>query len=114
MREGFRKIVGGWKVIDGVDDLAERIELAADWLKCNGPLEPDERATIELMIEARIARGLEEEPLRSFEEYIELRQPRWEDGLCEPEGDLEDDADAEPFWLLDYDRAAPRCSDCGK
>jgi len=58
MREGFREIVAGWTLIDGMDDITERIERAADWTKANGPLEPDEDATIGLMVKAQIARGM--------------------------------------------------------
>ena len=58
MRDGFRDIVTGWTLIDGLGDLTERIEEAALWTEKNGPLEPDEEATITLMIEAQIVRGL--------------------------------------------------------
>ncbi len=57
MRDGFRDIVSDWTLIDGIDDLTERIEAAAEWMTANGPLEEDEEATIRLMIEAQIARG---------------------------------------------------------
>jgi hypothetical protein len=60
MRDGFREIVSGWTLYDGIDDLMDRIERAAAWTKANGPLLPDEEATIKLMIEAQIARGFEE------------------------------------------------------
>lgn len=59
MRDGFHEIVSGWTLIDSVDDLTDRIERAADWMKTNGPLQPDEDATITLMIESQIARGIE-------------------------------------------------------
>jgi len=58
MRDGFREIVNGWTLISGMGDLTDRIEAAAEWTKTNGPLEPDEQATIELMIKAQIARGM--------------------------------------------------------
>jgi integrase len=58
MREGFREIAEGWMLIDGIDDLTDRIERSADWTKANGPLEPDEQATVELMVKAQIARGM--------------------------------------------------------
>ena len=58
MRDGFRAITGGWTLISGIDDLTERIERVADWMKVNGALEPDEQATIEMMINAQIARGM--------------------------------------------------------
>jgi hypothetical protein len=57
MRDGFREITSGWMLIDDFDDLTDRIERAAEWTKQNGPLEPDEAATVKLMIEAQIARG---------------------------------------------------------
>ncbi len=63
MRPGFQEIVSGWALIDGFDHLTECIERAAEWTKANGPLEPDEAATIKLMIECQIARGLDEFPL---------------------------------------------------
>ncbi len=58
MREEFRAIVSGWTLIDGIDDLTDRIEAAGAWTKVNGPLQADEQATIELMIRAQIARGM--------------------------------------------------------
>jgi hypothetical protein len=60
MREGFRAIVSGWTLHSGMADITERIEAAAEWTEANGPLEPDEEATIKLMIQAQIARGEEE------------------------------------------------------
>jgi hypothetical protein len=59
MRSEFDEITSGWTLIDGMDDLTERIERAAEWTKVNGPLEPDEQARITLMIESQIARGWE-------------------------------------------------------
>lgn len=58
MREGFSDIVSGWMLIDDFDDLTRRIEEASEWTKTNGPLEPDEQATIGLMIQAQVARGI--------------------------------------------------------
>jgi len=60
MRDEFAAIVSGWMLISGLDDLTERIETAAEWTKANGPLRPDEEATIKLMIESQIARGIEQ------------------------------------------------------
>lgn len=57
MREGFRAIVDGWALIDDFDDLTDRIEQTAEWTKANGPLQPDEEATVKFMIECQIARG---------------------------------------------------------
>ena len=67
MRDGFREIVSGWTIIDDFDDLTDRIERAAEWTKANGPLEADEDATVKLMIEAQIARGIQR---GDFEPYI--------------------------------------------
>lgn len=64
MRDGFREIVSGWMLIDDFDDLTDRIERAAEWAESNGPLLPDEEATIGFMIECRVARRLEEFGLR--------------------------------------------------
>lgn len=60
MRQEFSEIVSGWTLYSGLGDLTDRIERAAEWTKANGPLEPDEHATIELMIKAQIARGMPE------------------------------------------------------
>lgn len=57
MRAEFQQIVGGWTLIDGLDDLTDRIERAAVWADRNGQLLSDERATIEAMINTQIARG---------------------------------------------------------
>lgn len=58
MRDGFRDIVDGWMLISGMEDITDRIERAAEWTKVNGPLWPDERATISMMIECQVARGI--------------------------------------------------------
>jgi hypothetical protein len=60
MRDEFREITNGWTLISGIDDLTDRIERAAAWMKANVPLLPDEEATIKLMIEAQIVRGMPE------------------------------------------------------
>ncbi len=57
MRDGFHDIVSGWTLLIGLGPLTERIEEAAEWTRRNGPLEPDEEATVRLMIECQIARG---------------------------------------------------------
>lgn len=59
MRDGFREIVDGWALIDDFDHLTDCIERAAEWTKANGPLQPDEEATIKFMIECQIARGID-------------------------------------------------------
>lgn len=58
MREGFLEIVDGWSLVDDMDDLTDRIERSAKWVEANGPLQEDERATVRLMIETRIAMGI--------------------------------------------------------
>ena len=60
MRDGFSDIVSGWTLVSGINDLTNRIEEAAQWTKENGPLQPDEEVTVRLMIEAQIARGMDE------------------------------------------------------
>jgi hypothetical protein len=55
MRDGFREITSGWTLVSGFDEITDRIEQAAEWTKANGPLEPDEEATIKIMIESQIA-----------------------------------------------------------
>ena len=67
MRPGFGEIVSGWTLIDGMEDITDRIERAAEWTKANGPLNADEEATIKLMIQTQIARGIER---GDFEPYI--------------------------------------------
>jgi hypothetical protein len=58
VRTEFDEITSGWTLISGMDDLTDRIERAAEWTKANGPLQADEEARIELMIQAQIARGM--------------------------------------------------------
>ncbi len=57
MRDEFRAIVEGWMLIDGLDDLTQRIERVAVWALDNGPLEEDEKATVKMMFDCQIARG---------------------------------------------------------
>jgi hypothetical protein len=59
VRDGFIEIVGGWTLVDGLDDLTDRIERTAEWTMTNGPLQPDEEATLRTMICSQIARGIE-------------------------------------------------------
>jgi hypothetical protein len=56
LRDGFREIVTGWMLVDDFDDLTDRIERAAEWTKENGPLAPDEEATVKMMIETQVAK----------------------------------------------------------
>jgi hypothetical protein len=87
LRDGFREIVSGWMLIDDFDDLTDRIERAGEWTKVNGPLEPDEQATIELMIEAQMARGMS----NPFDEALEASmQPIVHEGELAPVDDLPD------------------------
>lgn len=58
MRPEFHEIVSGWTLIDGMDDITDRIERACEWAEANGPLQPDEEATVKLMIETQVARGI--------------------------------------------------------
>jgi hypothetical protein len=58
MRDAVRDIISGWMVIDDFDDLTDRIERAGEWTTINGPLQDDEEATITLMIQSQIARGI--------------------------------------------------------
>lgn len=58
IRDGFREIVAGWTLISGIEDISDRIERVAAWAKENGPLMPREEATVKLMIECQIARGI--------------------------------------------------------
>lgn len=67
MRDQFREIVSGWTLVHDVEALGERIEDLADWARTNGPLQPDEEATVKLMIETQIAWGIER---GDFEPYI--------------------------------------------
>lgn len=60
MRDEFAAIVSGWMLIDGMGGLTDRIEAAAKWTELNGPLQADEEATVTLMIQSQIARGIEE------------------------------------------------------
>ena len=61
MRDEFAKIISGWTLIDGMGDITDRIEDAAKWTEANGPLLPDEEATMRLMIQTQISRGWEQE-----------------------------------------------------
>jgi hypothetical protein len=67
LRAGFREISEGWMLIDDFDDLTDRIERLAEWAKAAAPLLPDETATIQMMIESQIARGIRR---GDFEPYI--------------------------------------------
>jgi len=67
MRPGFEEIVSGWMLIDGMEDITDRIERAAKWTEQNGPLLPAEEATITMMIQSQLARGIQR---GDFEPYI--------------------------------------------
>jgi hypothetical protein len=59
LRDEFREIVSGWMLIDDFDDLTDRIERTAEFVRQTGPLQPDEERTVEMMIQAQIARGIQ-------------------------------------------------------
>jgi hypothetical protein len=67
LRDGFREIVAGWMLVDDFDDLTDRIERSAEWAKANGPLLPDEVATVKMMIETQVAKAIRR---GDFEPYI--------------------------------------------
>lgn len=71
MRAEFEEIISGWALISGMEDITDRIERAAKWTEENGPLLPDEEATIELMIKSQIARGWEDMDYNGQEENNE-------------------------------------------
>jgi hypothetical protein len=58
IRPGFAEISSGWMIVDCFAELSDRIDRLARWQKVNGPLNDTEKATIELMIESQIARGI--------------------------------------------------------
>lgn len=72
LRPGFEEIVSGWMLIDDVEALGERIEQAAEWTKINGPLLPDEDATMKFMVETQVAKGVRR---GDFEPYIPSDAP---------------------------------------
>lgn len=55
MRKEFRELVSGWMLVRDFDAITDRIEEVAEWAKKNGPLLPDEEATVKMMIECQIA-----------------------------------------------------------
>ena len=59
MRDEFRAVVSGWTLTSDVEDLGEYIGETARFVEANGPLEPDEERTVEMMIECQVARGIE-------------------------------------------------------
>ncbi len=68
MRQEFSDIVSGWMLISGMEDITDRIERVAKWMEAgNAPLLPDEEATMKLMIECQIARGIRR---GDFEPYL--------------------------------------------
>lgn len=44
-------------LVSGFEAITQRIEEVGEWAKLNGPLLPDEKKTVELMIQCQIARG---------------------------------------------------------
>ena len=70
MRDGFREAIAGWTLIDDLNSLGDYIEASAAWVKANGgekAMEPDERATVQLMIQTQVARAIR---AGEFEPYI--------------------------------------------
>ncbi len=59
MRPGFQEITSGWILYSGTEDLDARIERLGKWAADNGPLEPDEQATVGLMIQCQVARHMD-------------------------------------------------------
>jgi hypothetical protein len=55
MRDGFRAITEGWMLVEDWHALTDRTEQLADWAAINGPLLPDEKATVRAMIDWQIA-----------------------------------------------------------
>ena len=66
MRDEFRDIVSGWMLTDDVEGVGEFIERAAEWTKANGPLLPDEVATVRMMIQCQVARGIRRGDMEPF------------------------------------------------
>lgn len=60
IRHTFNAVTSGWMLVSGFEPLTDRIEEVAEWAKLNGPLLPAEDRTVRLMIEAQIARGMDE------------------------------------------------------
>lgn len=56
MRDQFHNIIWGW-MMDGMEGLNGRLERVTAWTKANGPLQPDEAATVQLMTQVQISRG---------------------------------------------------------
>jgi len=70
MREGFRAAISGWTLIDDIEILGEYIEASARWVKAHGgerAMEPDEKATAQLMIQCQVAKAIR---AGHFEPYI--------------------------------------------
>ena len=55
MRDGFREISSGWMLVDDAPALCERIERLLEWAVDHAPLEPDELATVQFMLESALA-----------------------------------------------------------
>lgn len=65
MRDAFLAIVSGWTLVDDDADLHDRINLTAMFKAAHG-LEPDEEATVKLMIRTQIARGVRDGHFEPF------------------------------------------------
>jgi hypothetical protein len=77
IRDEFAAIVSGWTLTSDVEDLGEKIEAAARWTEAHGPLLADEEATVKMMIETQVARGVRR---GDFEPYISM--PDEEEECC--------------------------------
>lgn len=75
-RAEFDAIVSGWMLVDDVEAIGDKIDEAAAWTKLNGPLLPDEEATVKMMIECQIAKGIER---GDFEPFIYVGRRRDDD-----------------------------------
>jgi len=58
MRAEFREIVHGWMLTNELEALSARIERASAWARLHDPLMPDEEATLKMMRDAQLVRGI--------------------------------------------------------
>ncbi len=66
MRDEFRAVVSGWTLTSDVEDLGEYIGETVRFVEANGPLQPDEERTVEMMVECQVARGIERGDLAPY------------------------------------------------
>jgi wyosine [tRNA(Phe)-imidazoG37] synthetase (radical SAM superfamily) len=78
LRPEFSEIVAGWMLIDDFNDLTDRLERLAELIESIGGIDKlsiDEHATVRIMIESQIARGVARgdfEPFISGDDENEL------------------------------------------